>query len=97
MAIAENQIHLKNINLSYPVTSSVNRFLLRELVGTMIGGTVEVDRTNKKVQIHALNNINLHVKCGMRIALLGNNGAGKTTLLRVLAGILDGDSGSRFS
>ena len=35
----------------------------------------------------ALNKINLEVKKGDRIALIGENGSGKTTLLRMIAGI----------
>ncbi|WP_159886720.1 ABC transporter ATP-binding protein [Paenibacillus puerhi] len=34
-----------------------------------------------------LQNINLHIHEGERIALIGNNGAGKSTLLRLIAGI----------
>lgn len=33
-----------------------------------------------------LDNINLHVKAGDRIALIGPNGAGKTTLIRIILG-----------
>ncbi len=40
-----------------------------------------------------LNNINLNIYAGQRIALVGVNGAGKTTLLKIIAGILEPDRG----
>jgi ABC-type polysaccharide/polyol phosphate transport system ATPase subunit len=41
-----------------------------------------------------LDNIELELKQGDRVGLLGSNGAGKTTLLRLMAGILTPDSGT---
>lgn len=41
----------------------------------------------------AANQISLEIPDGITFGLLGTNGAGKTTLLRMLAGILDADSG----
>ena len=41
-----------------------------------------------------LNGINLAVKPGDRMALVGRNGCGKTTLLKILAGIIPPDGGS---
>ncbi len=43
--------------------------------------------------IHANKDINLHVKSGEILGLLGENGAGKTTLMNILYGIYQPDSG----
>jgi len=44
--------------------------------------------------IHALNNINLNIKRGDFIGVIGNNGSGKSTLLKIIAGILYPTSGT---
>ncbi len=41
-----------------------------------------------------LNNLNLHIRAGQRIAITGSNGAGKTSLMRTIAGTLAPLSGS---
>lgn len=41
----------------------------------------------------ALQNINLKIKKGEKLAILGDNGAGKTTLLKIIAGISKPSSG----
>lgn len=50
--------------------------------------------TYKKNQKTILNNINLNLKPGRIVALLGENGAGKTTLMRGIAGIAKNFRGS---
>ena len=42
---------------------------------------------------YALNNINLSIKKGEIVGLLGKNGAGKSTLLKVITGVLSKTSG----
>ena len=49
--------------------------------------------TKKFDDICAVNHITLDIPDGEMFGLLGTNGAGKTTLLRILAGILEADSG----
>jgi len=41
----------------------------------------------------ALDNINLRIKSGDRLGLIGHNGGGKTTLLKIIAGIAKATSG----
>lgn len=47
-----------------------------------------------KTEHWALNGVDIEVREGERLGLLGMNGAGKSTLLRVLAGIIKPDRGS---
>ncbi|MDW6002196.1 ABC transporter ATP-binding protein [Vibrio mangrovi] len=52
-------------------------------------------RTNKSREkdFWALNNINLDINKGDRVALIGHNGAGKSTLLKILSSITEPTSG----
>nr|WP_235661132.1 ABC transporter ATP-binding protein [Candidatus Hamiltonella defensa] len=49
--------------------------------------------TNDVNDVHALKNINVDIRGGERIGLLGHNGAGKSTFLRTVAGLYPISSG----
>ena len=51
---------------------------------SIIGETVN---KNNKDRLLALNNINLEIKKGERLAIIGSNGAGKSTLLKLISRI----------
>ncbi|WP_394788002.1 ATP-binding cassette domain-containing protein, partial [Rhodoferax sp.] len=53
---------------------------------SMVGASVHYGRPAHGVR--ALQNINLQVHAGERIALIGSNGCGKSTLLRLVHGLL---------
>jgi iron(III) transport system ATP-binding protein len=55
-----------------------------------------VNLTKKFGEITALDNINLHVHDKEYFALLGPSGCGKTTLLRLIAGLIEPDSGEIY-
>ena len=56
---------------------------------------IEVRGLTKKFgSVVANKNVNLNVKQGEILALLGENGSGKTTLMNMLSGIYKPDSGS---
>ena len=61
--------------------NSLKTMLLRRAIGGRFG------RTGSNLIVTALTDINLEIRDGERIGLVGHNGAGKTTLLRVLAGV----------
>ena len=50
------------------------------------------DRTEER-EVTGVNNINLVIKGGETVAVLGPNGSGKTTLLKIIAGLISADNG----
>lgn len=56
-------------------------------------GSVKALFRREKIPKDALKNINLEIKQGEIIGLIGANGAGKTTLVKILAGIVHPTSG----
>ncbi len=82
-------IELQNLSIHLPLQRArLRRKLLAE------GGTGgHVITTSSGECVAALQNIDLKINGGCRIALLGRNGAGKTTLLRTLAGVYQPSTG----
>jgi len=84
-------ITLHHVGVDFPVVNAATRSLQLTLYQAL-GGTFA--GTKKLVIIRALDDINLDLRDGDRIGLIGHNGAGKTTLLRVLGGIYHPTAGS---
>lgn len=76
------ELVLKNIKKSFLKSNSVIDSLLYYL------GI----RKNLRL-IKAIDNINIDIKSGSKVAIVGSNGAGKTTLLRLISGIYNADAG----
>ncbi|WP_108396250.1 ABC transporter ATP-binding protein [Devosia submarina] len=86
-------ITIENLGVEFPIYGSNSRSLKKLLVSQATGGRV-MGGENKPVIVRALDEVNLTITHGDRVALTGHNGSGKSTLLRVLAGIYKPTRGS---
>jgi len=87
-----SSIELKDVSLDYLIktgTASLKQTLL-SLFNPSKNKHIKINNS----KFRALNDINLNIKKGDRVGLLGQNGAGKSTLLRVIAKIYAPTSGS---
>src|SRR5438105_13402672 len=82
------RIHLDNLSLTFRVRQhariTLKEFLVRRLYKKS---------TNPIMEVEALKQLNLDIREGERLGVIGHNGAGKSTLLKVLAGIYMPTSG----
>ncbi|KAF0967019.1 MULTISPECIES: galactan export ABC transporter ATP-binding subunit Wzt/RfbE [Gordonia] len=78
--------------VDFPIFDAKTRSLKKSVLGAA-GGVIGSNASNVVV-VEALKNINLHLKHGDRIGLVGHNGAGKSTLLRLLSDIYEPTRGA---
>ena len=85
-------ISIQNLSLGYTIyndkTSSLKEFVINKFHRRSY-----VEKA--KEEFWALKNINLEVKSGERLAIIGRNGAGKSTLLKVISKILKPTKGQK--
>lgn len=82
-------IKLSNVCLDYVVktgSESIKKSAIHLVQNTM-QKSADKRRAIKHSSFRVLNNINLEIKTGDRVGILGRNGAGKSTMLRMLANI----------
>lgn len=82
-------ICLRDVNLHYAALV----FKERSLKSLVVNCFKKRKLTNDVKDVHALKNINVDIRGGERIGLLGHNGAGKSTFLRTVAGLYPISSG----
>lgn len=80
----ENIIKISNLCKDYKMYDSKQARLLEMII----------PRYNKHKNFKALDNLNLNIKKGEILGILGKNGAGKSTLLKIITGVTIQTSGS---
>ena len=83
-------IELENVSLVFRVRQNRRIPLKDFIVRQMFRRSV-----NPYMEVRALQNINLTIREGDRLGIVGHNGAGKSTLLKLLAGIYPPTAGTR--
>lgn len=78
-------IKIKNLSKSFMINSASSRSLKNTLLN-VFGGN--------RQKLTVLDDISFDIKKGEFIGIIGQNGCGKSTLLKILAGIIQPDSGS---
>lgn len=81
-----------NACVDFPIFDAKSRSMKKAFLGAA-GGAIGRNQDNVVV-VEALKNINLHLREGDRVGLVGHNGAGKSTLLRLLSGIYEPTRGA---
>jgi len=80
-------IQLDDVWLDYSIYGAKTRSL-RHAVASLATGRRVWRGEDGPTRVQALKGIDLDIRDGDRVGLIGSNGAGKTTLLRVLAGAM---------
>lgn len=78
-------INVNNVTLHFPIIGAGDRSAKNTLLHFATGG--KITKGSGTMLVTGLEDINLNLKDGDRLGLVGHNGAGKSTLLKVLAGI----------
>ena len=86
-------VELKNVSVDFPLLQSEQRSFKRLLSMSITSSRFGSD-SRKRIVLHALRGLNLYLRDGDRLAVIGANGAGKSTLLRVVARIYPPTSGT---
>lgn len=87
-SIAKGGVQISGISKSFRKAATKEKSY-SSLKSELVGGR----KAKASSKINVLNNINLEVKPGTAVGLIGTNGSGKSTLLKLIAGIYKPDTG----
>jgi len=103
-ALVDKFVQFKMLNLHLSriadiVHTKIEKSYTSSLIDSDIALTGDLCLKNIKFRYSAnepyiLNNINLQIKSGESIAIIGTSGCGKTTLMKIMLGLLQPESGS---
>ncbi|MFC3068714.1 ABC transporter ATP-binding protein [Phenylobacterium soli] len=86
-------ISVTNLTIRFPVYGVDAKSLKKHLARVTVGGRLASGMAGV-TEVTAISNLNLELKAGDRLGLIGHNGSGKTTLLRALSGAYEPDEGT---
>ena len=84
-------VRCTDLTLRFPVYGVDAKSLKKRLAAVTVGGRLA--GSAGVTEVTALSKVNLHLRPGDRLGLVGHNGSGKTTLLRALSGAYEPDGG----
>ncbi|HVI32357.1 ABC transporter ATP-binding protein [Phenylobacterium sp.] len=84
-------ISCRDLTLRFPVYGVDAKSLKKHLANITVGG--KLGQHHGSTEVTALSHLNLELRAGDRLGLIGHNGSGKTTLLRALSGAYEPDEG----
>ncbi len=81
------KVILENVSVRFPLYDLSRKGLMVTIIKKyMVGGKIQKTDDSKIPVVTALDNINLSLQDGDKLAIRGHNGSGKTTLLRTVLG-----------
>ena len=80
-------ICLENVNLIFKVWRE------KRIKDILIPGSIRFNDFDSNGSVHAIRDMNMVIKDGERLAIIGHNGAGKSTFLKMISGIYPPTSG----
>jgi lipopolysaccharide transport system ATP-binding protein len=86
-------ISVTGLTIRFPVYGVDAKSLKKHLARVTVGGRLGSSMAGA-AEVTAISNLNLELKAGDRLGLIGHNGSGKTTLLRALSGAYEPDDGT---
>jgi len=83
----DSYIKLNNVSLDFPLYEGLDLSFRNKITNFGKLGIMKTRSNLERKIVRGLDSINLDIKKGDKIAIIGPNGSGKTTLLKLLAGI----------